>query len=157
MIPTMIETHLRKHHRDFEHHVHASAMTAQDLAAADHVTGYRVAKPVVVKLGGQLAIAVVSAAEKVALGVLEEATGEQAELVSEIEFASRFSPCEAGAEPALGIFGVPIFADEKFLHEDRVLMQAGTHEDSIVLDTHHWILCEKIQPVANLGARNGHA
>jgi Ala-tRNA(Pro) deacylase len=154
MIPTMIESHLRKHHRDFEHHVHTSAMTAQDLAAADHVTGYRVAKPVVVKVGGQLAIAVVSAAEKVALGVLEEATGEQAELVPEIEFAARFSPCEAGAEPALGIFGVPIFADEKFLHEDRVLMQAGTHEDSVVLDTHHWILCEKIQPVANLGARH---
>ncbi len=156
MIPSMIESHLRKHHRDFEHHVHASAMTAQDLAAADHVTGYRVAKPVVVKLGGKLVIAVVSAAEKVALGVLEEATGEEAELVTETEFAPKFQPCEAGAEPALGIFGLPIFADEKFLHEDRVLMQAGTHEDSIVLDTHHWILCERIQPVANLGARMPH-
>lgn len=156
MIPTMIESHLRKHHRDFEHHVHASAMTAQDLAAADHVTGYRVAKPVVVKIGGRLAIAVVSAAEKVALGVLEEATGEQAELVPELEFAPQFSPCEAGAEPALGIFGMPIFADEKFLHEDKVVMQAGTHEDSIVLDTHHWILCERIQPVANLGTRVNH-
>jgi Ala-tRNA(Pro) deacylase len=153
MIPSLIETHLRRHHRDFEHHVHASAMTAQDLAAADHVTGYRVAKPVVVKLGGQLAIAVVCAAEKVALGVLEEATGEQAELVPEAEFAPRFAPCDAGAEPALGIFGLPIFADEKLLHADRVVMQAGTHEDSVVLDTHHWILCEKIQPVANLGAR----
>jgi Ala-tRNA(Pro) deacylase len=156
MIPSMIESHLRKHHRDFEHHVHASAMTAQDLAAADHVTGYRVAKPVVVKLGGRLALAVVSAAEKVALGVLEEATGEQAELVGEAEFAPKFQPCEAGAEPALGIFGLPIFADEKFLHEDKVVMQAGTHEDSIVLDTHHWILCEKVQPVANLGARGDH-
>jgi Ala-tRNA(Pro) deacylase len=153
MIPSLIETHLRKHHRDFEHRVHATAMTAQDLAAADHVTGYRVAKPVVVRVGGELAIAVVSAAERVALGVLEEATGEQAEIVPEHEFSSFFSPCEAGAEPALSLFGVPIFADEKFLHEDRVLMQAGTHEDSVVLDTHHWILCERIQPVANLGAR----
>jgi Ala-tRNA(Pro) deacylase len=157
MIPSMIESHLRKHHRDFEHHVHSLAMTAQDLAAADHVTGYRVAKPVVVKLGGKLAIAVVSATDKVALGVLEEATGESAELVPETEFAPKFSPCEAGAEPALGIFGMPIFADEKFLHEDKIVMQAGTHEDSVVLDTHHWILCEKIQPVANLGARANHA
>lgn len=153
MIPSLIESHLRRHHRDFEHRVHPSVMTAQDLAAADHVTGYRVAKPVVVKVGGQLALAVVSAAERVALGVLEEATGEQAELVPENEFAAQFSPCEAGAEPALSLFGMPIFADEKFLHEDRVLMQAGTHEDSVLLDTHHWILCERIQPVANLGAR----
>lgn len=156
MIPTMIEAHLRRHHRDFEHRVHPSAMTAQDLAAADHVTGYRVAKPVVVKIGGQLAIAVVSAAERVALGMLEEATGEQAELVPESEFAGRFSACETGAEPALSVFGFPIFADEKLLHADRILMQAGTHEDSVVLDTHHWILAEHVQPVANLGARMVH-
>jgi Ala-tRNA(Pro) deacylase len=153
MIPTTIEAHLRTYHGGFEHLVHESAMTAQDLAAADHVTGYRVAKPVVVRLGGELALAVVSAAEKVALGVLEEATGAQAELVPEAEFAQWFAPCDAGAEPALALFGLPIFADEKFLHADKVLMQAGTHEDSVVLDTHAWIREEKVQPVANLGAR----
>ncbi|HEX9243698.1 MAG TPA: YbaK/EbsC family protein, partial [Anaeromyxobacter sp.] len=129
MIPTVIETHLRENHRGFEHHQHTSAMTAQDLAAADHVTGFRVAKPVVVRVGGRLALAVVSAAERVSLGMLEEATGERAELVPEAEFASRFVPCESGAEPPLSLFGLPIFADEKFLHADKVLMQAGTHED----------------------------
>ena len=153
MIPILIEAHLRENHRGFEHHHHPSAMTAQDLAAADHVTGFRVAKPVVVRLGGQLAIAVVSAAERVSLGMLEEATGSHAELVSEDEFAPRFSPCEAGAEPPLSLFGLPIFADEKFLHADRVLMQAGTHEDSVVLDTHRWILRERVQPIANLGTQ----
>ena len=153
MIPTLIEEHLRSHHGKYQHLVHAPAMTAQDLAAADHVTGYRVAKPVVVKLGGTLALAVVSAAEHVALGVLEEATGAEAELVPEAEFAGRFEPCDAGAEPALAVFGLPIFADEKFLHAEKVLMQAGTHEDSVLLDTHGWIRCENVQPVANLGAR----
>ncbi len=153
MIPSLIEAHLRSHHGAYEHLIHPSAMTAQDLAAADHVTGYRVAKPVVVKLGGRLALAVVSAAERVALGVLEEATGAQAELVPEAEFAGRFAPCDAGAEPALSVFGLPIFADEKFLHSEKVLMQAGTHEDSVLIDTHGWIRCEKVQPVANLGAR----
>ncbi len=153
MIPTVIEAHLRENHRGFEYHHHESAMTAQDLAAADHVTGYQVAKPVVVKLGGRIALAVVSAAERVSLGMLEEATGERAELVPENEFAARFDPCEAGAEPPLALFGVPIFADEKFLHADKVLMQAGTHEDSVILDTHAWIVREHVQPVANLGTR----
>ena len=153
MIPNAIEAHLRENHRGFEHHHHESAMTAQDLAAADHVTGFQVAKPVVVKVGGRLALAVVSAAERVSLGMLEEATGERAEIVPETEFASRFVPCEAGAEPPLSLFGVPIFADEKFLHADRVLMQAGTHEDSVVLDTHAWIVREHVQPIANLGTR----
>jgi Ala-tRNA(Pro) deacylase len=151
MIPTVIEAHLRENHRGFEHHQHSTAMTAQDLAAADHVTGYQVAKPVVVRLGGRLVLAVVSAAERVSLGMLEEATGERAELVPEGEFAAHFAPCEAGAEPPLAVFGLPIFADEKFLRSDRILMQAGTHEDSVVLDTHAWILRERVQPVANLG------
>jgi Ala-tRNA(Pro) deacylase len=151
MIPTVIEAHLRQNHRGFEHHQHPNAMTAQDLAAADHVTGYQVAKPVVVRLGDRLVLAVVSAAERVSLGMLEEATGERAELVPETEFASHFVPCEAGAEPPLSVFGLPIFADEKFLRADKILMQAGTHEDSVVLDTHDWILRERVQPVANLG------
>ena len=153
MIPTTIEAHLREHHGGFKHHRHPSAMTAQDLAAADHVTGYRVAKPVVVRLGGQLALAVVSAAERVSLSALEEATGERAELVAEPEFAGRFAPCDEGAEPPLGLFGVPIFADERFLHAGKVLMQAGTHEDSVVLDTHGGLRCERVQPIANLGTR----
>jgi len=153
MIPTTIEAHLREHHVGFEHHRHAGAATAQALAEAEHVSGYHVAKPVVVKLGGQLALAIVSAAERLSLSALEEATGAEAELVPEAEFARWFEPCEAGAEPALSVFGVPIFADEKLLHEEKLLMPAGTHEDSIVIDTHEWILCEKVQPIANLGVR----
>jgi Ala-tRNA(Pro) deacylase len=151
MIPALIEAHLRSNHGGYQHHRHASAMTAQELAAAEHVSGYHVAKPVVVKLDGKLAFAVVSAADRVSLGALEEATGTAAELVPEAEFATAFSPCDSGAEPALSLFGIPIFADEKFLHSRMLVMPAGTHEDSVVLDTHEWMRCENVQAVANLG------
>lgn len=153
MIPALIEAHLRSHHGGYEHHRHASAMTAQERAAAEHVSGYEVAKPVVVKLDGKLAFAVVAAPERVSLGTLEEATGTAAELVPEAEFAPLFTPCDSGAEPPLSLFGIPIFADEKFLHARKLMMPAGTHEDSVVLDTHEWIRCEAVQPIANLGAR----
>lgn len=155
MIPALIEAHFREHHGGFEHHRHPIAVTAQDLAQVEHVSGFHVAKPVVVKLGGELVLAVVSAAEHVSLAALEEATGSEAELVMEQEFVGRFGPCEAGAEPALALFGVPIFADEKLLHDRKLLMPAGTHEDSVVLDMHEWMRCEKVQPVANLGVRSG--
>lgn len=153
MIPVTVEAHLRAHHLGYEHHRHSSAATAQHLAEVEHVSGYQVAKAVVVKLGGELALAVVSAAERVSLGILEEAIGKEAELVPEAEFARRFAPCDAGAEPALSVFGVPILADEKLMHAPRIVMPAGTHEDSIVLDTREWIRCENVQPIANLGAR----
>ncbi len=153
MIPTMIEAHLRLRHSGFEHHVHVPVMTAQELAAAEHVSGRRVMKTVVVRVHGELALAVVGASEKVNLGAIDEATGGSAELVSEAEFARRFLPCEAGAEPPFALFGLPIFVDEKVEREHTVLMPVGTHEDAVLLDTHEWINCEKAQPVANLGLR----
>ncbi len=154
MIPALIDAHLREQHGSAEHRHHPIAMTAQELAAAEHVSGYAVAKPVVVKLDGKLALAVVAATDRVSLSSLEEATGASAELVEEGEFTGAFRPCEAGAEPALALFGVPIFVDERFLHERRIVMPAGTHEDAVVLDTHEWIRCERPQPVANLGIRS---
>lgn len=152
MIPTMIEAHLKEHHPGYELHTHPFAMSAQDLAATEHVSGHRVAKAVVVRLDGRLAIAVVSAAEKVRLGVLEEATGAAAELVPEHELAERFRPCDPGAEPPLGLFGVPIFVDATLAHAPRLLMPAGTYMDAVLLDTAEWLRCEQVQPVANLGA-----
>jgi Ala-tRNA(Pro) deacylase len=151
MIPTMIEAHLRLRHQGFEHHTHAAAVTAQDLAAAEHVSGRRVAKPVVVSLDGQLAMAVVAATDKVNLAALEEATGRAVELVPEAVFAGRFDPCEPGAEPPLSVFGVPIFVDQKLEQERWLVMQAGTHEDAVVLDTYEWMNCERVQTIANLG------
>jgi Ala-tRNA(Pro) deacylase len=151
MIPTMIEAHLRQEHQGFEHHVHPAAMSAQELAAAEHVAGRRVAKPVVIRMAGKLALAVVAASERVNLAALEEATGHAAELVEENEFAKQFEPCERGSEPPLAIFGVPIFMDSKLEQEPTVLMPAGTHRDAVLLDTHRWMACEKAQPVFNLG------
>jgi len=158
MIPGPIESHLRESHRGYEHHTHRTAMSAQELAAAEHVSGHRVAKPVVVSLDGLLAFAVVAAADRVSLAALEEATGRPTELVPESGFSPRFQPCEAGAEPPLAMFGVPIFVDESLLKEKKLVMPGGTHEDAIVLDTGEWMRCEGVTPIAGLGtAMTGHS
>jgi Ala-tRNA(Pro) deacylase len=151
MIPSMIETHLRLKHRGFEHHVHPAVMTAQHLAATEHVSGHRVAKPVAIKVAGGLALAVIAASDRLNMAALEEATGRTVELVGEREFAPRFEPCEPGAEPPFGLFGVPIFMDLKLEQERTLLMQAGTHEDAVLLDTREWMACERAQPIFNLG------
>jgi Ala-tRNA(Pro) deacylase len=152
MIPANVEAHLRAHHPSYEHHRHAPAMSGQALAHAEHVTGYRVAKVVAVKVGGRRALAVVSAAEKVRLGVLEEATGCEVELVPEGELWGWFKACEVGAEPPLAFFGMPIFADAGLLREKRIVMPGGTYQDSIVVDTEEWARCEKVQEIPNLAA-----
>jgi Ala-tRNA(Pro) deacylase len=147
----MVETHVRERYHAYEHRTHRTASSAQELAAAEHVTGYAVAKPVVISLNGDLALAVVAATDRVDLSALEAATGSRAQLVSESVFSERFQPCIAGAEPPLAIFGAPIFVDSHLLLERKILMPAGTHEDALVVSTEEWVACERVRPVTNLG------
>jgi len=153
MIPALIEAHLRERHPVYQHHVHAAAETARGLAAAEHAIGERVAKSVVLKSNGKLAIAVVAATERLDVDVLERASASHVELVPEREFSERFRPCDVGAEPPLAMFGVPIFVDDKLMRQPTVVMPGGTHEDAIVLDTSEWARCEGVRAIANLGRR----
>jgi Ala-tRNA(Pro) deacylase len=152
MIPDRIEQYLKEHHPACEHSAHPRAVPAQRVAAAEHVSGARVAKPVVVSLDGEEVLAVVAADRKVDLGALALATGVQrAELVPEDEFASHFLPCEAGAEPPLGLFGMRIYVDAALAHEPWIIMRAGTHEDVIRMRTEEWLDEEDVRVVEGLG------
>ena len=152
MIPESVDRYLRQHHLPYEHTVHVRAVPAQRLAAAEHVTGERIAKPVVVAIDDRLALAVVSANHRVDLDALRDAAGaERVELVPEALFADRFAPCEAGAEPALGLFGLPLYVDDDLLREAWLVMRGGTHEDAIRVDTRAWLEAEQATPVTGLG------
>ncbi|HUL60811.1 MAG TPA: YbaK/EbsC family protein [Anaeromyxobacteraceae bacterium] len=151
MIPALVEAVLQTRYPGFEHRAHATAVTAQGLAAATHVSGRRVAKVVALRVDGELALAVIAATDRLNLAPLEEAIGARAELASEPEFSGRFWPCDAGAAPPLSMFGAPIFVDHKLMREQTLLMPAGTHEDAVALDTGAWAWGEHVQPIVGLG------
>jgi Ala-tRNA(Pro) deacylase len=151
MIPQAIDRYLKDHHLPYEHTIHARAIPAQRLAAAEHVSGYRVAKTVVVSLDGRLGLAVVDATHKVNLDALRRATGAAlVELVPEELFADRFAPCEPGAEPAIGLFGLPIYVDASVASQPWIVMRGGTHEDALRLDTQAWMEAERARAVPGL-------
>jgi hypothetical protein len=50
-------------------------------------------------------------------------------------------------------FDVPIFVDASLAREPRLVMPGGAYHDAIVLDTAEWMRCERVQSIANLGAR----
>ncbi len=152
MIPAAVSAYLRQHNLHYEHLIHGRAITAQRLAAAEHVPGARVAKVVVVAIDGSLALAIVSAMDLVDVEVLRAALGaHDVHLIPEARFANRFAPCEAGAEPPLAMFGLPMYIDAELARKPRLLMRAGTHEDAIDVDTDDWLLCERAQIVVGLG------
>ena len=80
---------------------HSTAYTAQGIAALTHIPGSHLAKAVIVKVDGTLAMAVIPAPSHVDLMRLKDGLkAESVELASELEFKNRFPDCETGAMPS---------------------------------------------------------
>jgi Ala-tRNA(Pro) deacylase len=133
MIPSDIVKYVMDHRTPFARHWHPRAVGAQELAATIHVSGYRVAKSVIIDADGSKCIAVLPAAEMLDETRAALALGKRtARLVSESELERLFSSCELGAEPPFGgLYGLPVVADEKLADFDSVVFRAGSHEETI--------------------------
>jgi len=114
---------------------HSPAFTAQEVAAAAHISGKDMAKVVVVKLDGSMALAVLRACDDLDFGLLQQATGAgSAELANESEFADRFPGCEVGAMPPFGIlFGMDTVVDVALAEDEAIAFNAGSHKELVQL------------------------
>ena len=66
---------------------HSLAYTAQEIAASAHIHGKEIAKTVIVKIDGKMAMAVIPANFKLDLGLISKAAGgKEAQLSTEQEF-----------------------------------------------------------------------
>jgi len=112
---------------------HSKAFTAQGIAAVAHISGKEVAKTVIVKLDGALAMAVLPASYQVDLPALKRATGvQEAALASEREFKQHFPDCETGAMPPFGnLYGIPVYVDETLSEDKEIAFNAGSHYELI--------------------------
>lgn len=112
---------------------HSVAYTAQGIAALTHISGKELAKTVIVKLDGTLAMAVVPASCQVDLGLLKAAAGvKTVELASEQEFKDSFPDCETGAMPPFGnLYGMLVFADESLTRDKEIAFNAGSHRELV--------------------------
>lgn len=133
MIALRVRELLHSHGVGYEHHLHERAITAQDVAAAEHATGWDVAKSVVLAVDGDLVMVVLAApAEVDLLKAREIFDGDDVRLASEEEFACRFPDCEVGAEPPFGkLYGMPVFIDQSLSGRERMICRAGTHTESL--------------------------
>jgi len=114
---------------------HSVAYTAQGIAALTNIPGKELAKTVVVKLDGALAMAVVPASCHVDLALLKAAAGAKTvELASEEEFRDRFADCETGAMPPFGnLYEMRVFADESLSRDREIAFNAGSHRELVRL------------------------
>lgn len=113
--------------------IHSPAYTAQESAATMHVPGKELAKTVVIKADGKLALAVLPASYRVNTKLLAEAAGaKKVELATENEFSSAFPDCELGAMPPFGhLYGLTVYVDEVLAQDEEIVFNAGTHRDAV--------------------------
>ena len=128
-----LHEYLDENHIRYVSMKHSPAFTAQELAATTHIPGREVAKTVVVKLDGRLALVVLPAPEMVRMKHLKAQTGaDQVDLASETEFKDRFPDCEVGAMPPFGnLYDLETFVGEGLTRDREIAFNAGTHTDLI--------------------------
>lgn len=114
---------------------HSPAYTAQEIAASAHVPGKELAKTVMVRIDGELALSVLPASERVDFEMLRSATGAQCvELASEEEFRNRFPDCEVGAMPPFGnLYGLKTFVASHLAEDEVIAFNAGSHTELVRL------------------------
>jgi Ala-tRNA(Pro) deacylase len=114
---------------------HDTTYTAQDLAAAEHIPGRKVIKPVIVKADGQFVMCAIPASHRIDLDTLrDQLQANDLQLADENELSDVCPECELGAAPPIGcLFGLTTVMDESLFADDRVTFQAGTHTDAVTM------------------------
>jgi Ala-tRNA(Pro) deacylase len=117
---------------------HSPAFTAQEVAASAHISGREMAKTVIVKIDGEMAMAVLPANRKVVLQELRDITGtDKVKFATEEEFKSRFPDCEIGAMPPFGnLYGMEVYAAPSLEENEEIAFNAGTHTEVITMSYH---------------------
>lgn len=112
---------------------HSLAYTAPEVAASAHIPGKEVAKTVIVKIDGKMAMAVLPSSFHVDLGALKEAVGAKSVvLASEAEFKDLFPECQAGAMPPFGsLYGMELYVAESLQDDEEIAFNACSHTELI--------------------------
>jgi Ala-tRNA(Pro) deacylase len=115
---------------------HSKAYTAQEIAASAHIPGKDVAKTVMIKIDGKMAMVVLPASYVVDFDLLKKVIGsENIILADEEEFQNLFPECEVGAMPPFGnLYQMPVFVSKSLAEDEEIAFNAGSHTELIKMD-----------------------
>jgi Ala-tRNA(Pro) deacylase len=128
-----LEEFLGVHGASYESIMHPEALTAQEGAAATHISGWSWAKVVIVKEREGYAMVVLPACCAIDMDRLKGLIGlGEIELASIDEIRKAFPGCELGAVPPFGrLFGVPTLVEEALVDQREIAMAAGDRRSAI--------------------------
>ena len=112
---------------------HSTAFTAQEIAQLAHIPGNEMAKTVIVKIDGKLAMVVLPAPDHIDLDLLKGTTGaRKVSFATELEFMPQVSECETGAMPPFGnLYNMEVFVEEALSNDKMIAFNACSHNELI--------------------------
>jgi len=130
-----LKEYLDSHQVKYQIITHSPAFTAHEVAASAHVPARQVAKTVMVKIDGRMAMAVLPAAYKIDFDLLKATVGTRdVELATEEEFKMLFPECAVGAMPPFGnLYGMDVYVAEKLTEDEDIVFCAGSHTECVRL------------------------
>jgi Ala-tRNA(Pro) deacylase len=114
---------------------HSSAYTTMEIAAMAHIPGKDLAKTVMIKINGHMAMAVLPATHMIKMDLLKKAVGsDDVRLATEQEFKDKFVDCEVGAMPPFGnLYSMDVYASNALKEDEEIVFNAGSHTELIKL------------------------
>jgi len=115
----------------YERISHPQAYSAQETADRARIPGREIAKTVMIKLDGVMAMAVLPAPEKVNFTLLQQVAGaETVSLATETDFRELFPDCDLGAMPPFGnVYDLAVYVSGTLGDSGRIAFPAGTHTE----------------------------
>jgi Ala-tRNA(Pro) deacylase len=122
---------------DFEPRRHPRTQTAMDEARALHASADRVGKTLVVHTEEGMVRVVIPASERLSLRKLRDAIGiDEIRFATEAELGDAYPAFEVGAVPPFGgPAGERVVVDRRVADLEKVIVEAGSHSDSLLLAT----------------------
>lgn len=114
---------------------HSPVYTAQEVAASAHIPGRQLAKTVMIKLDGEMSMAILPAACQVNFDALKKTLKvKKVKLATEKEFKDLLPDCEIGATPPFGnLYDMKVIADKSLSTQEVIAFCAGSHTELIQL------------------------
>lgn len=132
-IPVRLKAYLEENGIAYQVFYHPRVYTAQEVAAAQHVSGKELAKVVMIKVDNELAMMVLPASCMLDMDKLKRVfQGRRTKLALEEEFQRLFPDCEIGAMPPFGnLYDLRVYVDRALAEQPHIVFQAGSHVETI--------------------------
>lgn len=131
-IARTVRNYLERYHVRYDVIPHTRTHSSMETAAAAHVPGDNLAKPIILKDEAGYIMAIVPSTHRVELSRLHQALHRHVDLATETEIADLFHDCDYGAIPALGpAYGMTTIMDDSLVERPEIYFEAGDHEELI--------------------------